>query len=508
MVDVCLIIEGAYPFVSGGVSSWLHALISNLPQFTFAVVHLSDKPDPDRKPKYKLPANVVEFQEVYLHDPNNLDAHRRKSLDDTQWQALNDFHHSLRADTQSDDPDFLTWLGRKDHRGITNHDFLYSQKGWELLTELYSQFAPDKSFVDYFWTFRITHIPLFALLEAKLPDARIYHPISVGFGGFLGALAKLRTGRPLILTEHGIYLREREIEIAQIEWIYVEKQQDFQLGRRMDFFQQWWLNMFRYMTRLTYDMADKLVTITRVNTRYQLRYGADPEKILVIPNGIDTSKLGKLQKSKGDLADKFVVGFVGRVVSIKDIKTFIRSIKIASASIPNIYAYIIGPTDEEPEYFEECQQLVKLLNIGSYIEFTGQAKIDQYFPLLDVMVLTSLSEGQPLVILEGNCAGIPVIATDVGACRELLTGTTSEDIALGPSGLITLVDSPSETAEALILLARDPELRQRMSDAGRKRVMRYYRQETLYEAYSTLYHHYCHTNITDMAPQAIGLPIN
>ena len=51
MNDVCLIVEGAYPFISGGVSSWLHALIRNLPDVTFALVHISDKPDPDRKPK-------------------------------------------------------------------------------------------------------------------------------------------------------------------------------------------------------------------------------------------------------------------------------------------------------------------------------------------------------------------------------------------------------------------------------------------------------------------------
>ncbi len=490
MVDVCLIVEGAYPFVSGGVSSWLHALITNLPQFTFAVVHLSDKPDPGRKPKYQLPANVVEFSEIFIHDVGSLGDHRKKTLDPVMWQKMGELHAALYTDVPFADADFYAWLGRADLQGVAKHDLLYSQKGWEFVSQLNAQFAADKSFIDYLWTFRYTHLPLFALLEARLPEAKVYHSISVGYGGFLGALAKLRTGRPLILTEHGIYIREREIEISQAEWIYIEKHENYQLGRRFDFFQQWWLNMFRYMTRLAYEQADKIITITGFNTRYQLRYGADPEKLQVIPNGIDTLKLSQAQRNIST-GGEFTVGLVGRVVPIKDIKTFIRAINVARTIIPNLRALVIGPTDEDPEYYVECQQLLDVLSVGDTITFTGQAKVEDYFPLLDVLVLTSLSEGQPLVILEAHCAGIPVVATDVGACRELLTGANAEDAALGSSGIITPADSPNETSNALIRLWRNQEMRQRMGAIGRERVSRYYRQESLYRAYYALYQQFC-----------------
>lgn len=489
MVDVCLIVEGAYPFITGGVSSWLHALISNLPQSTFAVVHLSDKPDPERKPKYTLPANVTDFREIFIHDVSDRQPRHPKPLPPEMWAHFREFHQALHQQQPYQHPDFQAFLSSDQHQGMTNNDILYSQAGWELIADLNGRFAPEKSFIDYFWTFRFTHLPIFALLEAEIPQARVYHAVSVGFGGYLGALAKLRTGRPLLLTEHGVYLREREIEIAQAEWIYSEKQQDFQLTRTLDFFQQWWLNMFRYMTKVAYEQADRIISITRFNTRYQLRYGADPDKLDVIPNGIDVAKLSRIQRSTTRL-DHFNVGLVGRVVPIKDIKTFIRAIKVASMTIPNIKGYIIGPTEEDEEYFAECQQIVDMLQVGQYIEFTGQANVAEYYAFLDVMVLTSLSEGQPLVILEGHCVGIPVVATDVGACRELLTGAEPDDAAIGPSGLLTPADSPSETANALIRLWRNPQMRAQMGQAGRERTLRYYRQETLYAAYDALYRHY------------------
>ncbi len=131
-----------------------------------------------------------------------------------------------------------------------------------------------------------------------------------------------------------------------------------------------------------------------------------------------------------------------------------------------------------------------LLDLGRQVHFTGPADVRLYYSKLDVVVLTSLSEGQPLVILEANCAKLPVIATDVGACSELLHGISPEDQALGASGLITPVASPDETAQAMIRLWRDEELRRRMGAAGQQRVRRFYAQEKLYRDYTALYRSY------------------
>lgn len=90
--------------------------------------------------------------------------------------------------------------------------------------------------------------------------------------------------------------------------------------------------------------------------------------------------------------------------------------------MPDAKLWIIGPTDEDEEYFEECKDLVENLDMEKYITFTGRVDVREYYSFLDLLLLTSISEGQPLSILEGLSSGIPFIATDVGNCCEILQG--------------------------------------------------------------------------------------
>ena len=104
-----------------------------------------------------------------------------------------------------------------------------------------------------------------------------------------------------------------------------------------------------------------------------------------------------------------------------------------------------------------------------------------------MVVLTSVSEAQPLVVLEANCAGIPVVASDVGACRELLEGNTEDDKALGVSGIVTRVVDPADTATGIIAILTNDELRKKMSLAGHKRVETFYRESDLNDKYLSVY---------------------
>ena len=98
---------------------------------------------------------------------------------------------------------------------------------------------------------------------------------------------------------------------------------------------------------------------------------------------------------------------------------------------------------------------------------------------MDVIVLTSISEAQPLVILEANICGVPCVATDVGACSELLYGRTAPDRALGSSGLITPIANPEATASAIIEILSDDGRRQRMGESGIARVRKFYDEQDL-----------------------------
>ena len=104
---------------------------------------------------------------------------------------------------------------------------------------------------------------------------------------------------------------------------------------------------------------------------------------------------------------------------------------------------MIGPSDEDPGYAARCRQLVARLGRTSNIRFVGpHAARRRSTATWIVVVLTSFSEGQPLVILEAYAWGVPVVATDVGACREMIEGRGEEDRRIGPSGFVTRVAAP------------------------------------------------------------------
>jgi glycosyltransferase involved in cell wall biosynthesis len=93
------------------------------------------------------------------------------------------------------------------------------------------------------------------------------------------------------------------------------------------------------------------------------------------------------------------------------------------------------------------------------------------------VALTSLSEAQPLVALEAMGAGVPVVSTAVGGCAETIAG----------AGLLTPARSPRATADALLRLADDRDLRERLGAAGRRRVALRHRPQDVHGAYRALY---------------------
>src|SRR5690606_11495290 len=118
---------------------------------------------------------------------------------------------------------------------------------------------------------------------------------------------------------------------------------------------------------------------------------------------------------------------------------------------------------------------------------TGKVNVLDYLGRIDVIVLRSISEGQPLVLLEAGAAGMPLVATDVGACREIILGRADESPQLGPGGVVTTLTSPKATAEGMLKLLGDPAFYASCSAAIRERVRRYYDKDDMLDAYGQLY---------------------
>jgi glycosyltransferase involved in cell wall biosynthesis len=98
--------------------------------------------------------------------------------------------------------------------------------------------------------------------------------------------------------------------------------------------------------------------------------------------------------------------------------------------------------------------------------------------------LTSISEAQPLSILEAMSCNIPIIATDVGACRELILGN---DDNLGQAGIIVPIMDNQKIFEAILYLSNNEKVRKYMGNNGAKRVSMFYNKEKLIEKYKMVY---------------------
>ncbi|MHB1285721.1 MAG: GT4 family glycosyltransferase PelF [Leptospirales bacterium] len=485
--DICLILEGTYPYVTGGVSIWTHRLITNLPELRFHLLCLV----PDERPRswaYPMPENVVGQTDITLSVlPEEVPAlpFQSQSTPKSLFHEIETFHHMLlKGDTSGFPKLYQRFDQEQDHKKLF-HDLLTSQESWKILQNLYTDQFHEESFIDFFWMWRTTHIPLFRVLSTPIPDAGIYHCLSTGYAGMLGVMGHLSNHRPLLLTEHGIYTRERRIEIALAEWIGGTTPEGGTIRPVNETVRGFWMRIFEQIGKIVYQHADPIITLFEGNRAIEIREGANPDKIQIIPNGIDLASLPRKQSKPP--GSPWTVALIGRVVPIKDIKTFIQAAHLVRDQEPSVKFIILGPTDHDPDYYAECLDLLRSLSLEETLSFTGSVNLSLYYPQIDILALTSLSEAQPLVIMEAGGAGIPVVASRVGACEELLIGRTDPDRALGPSGLLTSVGSPQETALSILRLIRDPDLASAMGNTGRRRMDLFYKESDVFDTYRKIY---------------------
>ncbi len=492
MLDVVFLCEGTYPFVPGGVSSWIHSLIAGMPDLQFGIVYLAPSANDALKLRYSIPSNVRDLVVVPLYDI----AFKPQASTPFQSQAWEEVTPFLRGVLKGEAVGFgkafrhLSPVGDREPT-LTVKELANSEAAWDLLTDAYRSSYPKASFNDFFWSWRYAFLPLFKLCLAEIPPARLYHTVTTGWSGLLACVAGRRHQRPFITTEHGLYVNERRIEISQADWIYVDAPRRGALEVGLGTFKELWINLFLALGKLCYQETDRIYTLFEGNLRKEIEFGAPEEKITIVPNGVDVDHFASNPAPAiPSNPAAFRVGLVGRVVPIKDIKTFIKSVRFMKEHIPGLEVYVLGPTDEDESYFAECETMCGALGLHDVIRFTGQVDVRSWYPALDVQVLTSISEGQPLVILEGFCSGLPVIASDVGACREIIEGREGEDRALGTAGSVTWVGNARQTAEAVIALYQNPEERRRMGQAGRERVGRFYRRDQMLTTYRSIYQSY------------------
>lgn len=463
-MKICLILEGCYPYINGGVSTWMHQYITEMPEHEFVLWVIGAKAEDRDRFVYKLPPNVSEVYQVFLDDALRV---KDSGIFNHRFTARE--NEALRRLMASDNPDWDLLFDMYQVRKINPMSYLKSESFLEILTETCQKDFPYIAFSDAFHAVRSRLLPVLYLMGSEIPKADCYHAICTGYGGMLASMAAYIHHKPLLLTEHGIYTREREEEIIRAKWV----------ART---FKPHWINFFYMLSDLIYTRAFRVTSLFTRAMYTQIEMGCAPEKCRVIENGISYERLCNIPLKEDDgIVD---IGAVVRLAPIKDIKTMIYAFFELSARKDNVRLHIMGGVDD-PEYADECYVLVKQLGLSDKIIFTGRVNIVEYFEKLDFTLLTSISEGQPLSVLESFAARRPCVTTDVGCCSELLNGNPSDH--LGKAGFIAPPMQRTKIADAMELLCDSRELRLKMGEIGQKRAYEHFRYEIMLTKYRDLY---------------------
>ena len=302
-------------------------------------------------------------------------------------------------------------------------------------------------------------------LRWATPEADLFHAVSNGLGRLPCIAAYFRQGTPFVVSEHGVYLRERLLAGANVDLAFPVR------ALLMGF--------VRELVSVAYRTASIIAPGNQYNRGWQVRLGADPDRIITTYNGVDPVGFppGPPEPEAPTLA------FVGRIDPLKDLETLIRAFALVRRKVPNARLRIFGATPKGNEaYRARCSSLAESLGVGQDLTWEGRVEdISEAYGSGSVVVLSSISEGFPYTVIEGMCSGRPIVATDVGGVSE----------AVGEAGIVVRPRDPQAFAEACVELLLDGDRRRELGGHARERVLSHFTLDAsvaaLRGAYSSAY---------------------
>ncbi|WP_245872144.1 GT4 family glycosyltransferase PelF, partial [Streptomyces alboverticillatus] len=283
-----------------------------------------------------------------------------------------------------------------------------------------------------------------------------------GLATLPGLVAHHRHGTPFLLTEHGIYLRERYLGFRAEPYRWPVK--------------ALMLGLFRMLAVESYRTAALVTPGNRYNRRWEEHGGTPSDRIRTVYNGVDPAAF----PPAGPEPEVPTLSWAGRVDPIKGLETLIRAFALVRAEIPDARLRLFGGTPRGGEgYRTACENLAAELGVGDAVTFEGRVEdIRDAYAAGNVVMLSSISEGFPFTLIEAMSCGRATVSTDVGGVRE----------AVGDSGLVVPPRDAPSMARAALTLLRDPGLRARMGEAARLRVIEQFTLRQTISAFRDIYH--------------------
>lgn len=474
-MKIVMLNEGTYPYYKGGVSTWAHVLISGLKEFDFVAVALTTKTL--LKTRYPNPPNLRYVMNIPLWGTECLGEHLREFTvrrliklsaqtreDDVKEDFVPYFRTFLReAKMGGRDPEAIGEALANMHKFLLNHSFrkvFRSAHVWKaFLDEMIEDELYSNMRISYM--LKLSHVirHLLRILAYDYPEATLYHSSASGLCGLIGVIKKVESETPYIVTEHGVYFRERLLDV------YSELNPPEKIL---------WLNLFRAIALVNYYYADRILPVCEFNVMWETEFGIPRRKVEVIYNGVDVDRFKPM-----DVEVKGVrpIVVMSRIEKLKDILNVIEAMEYISKEAPEIKCEIYGPIVDE-KYFNACLRRAYQLKVLDKISFMGSTdKPEIAYNRAEVVIQPSLSEGFPFTVIEAMSCGKPVVATNVGGIKE----------AIADTGIVVPPRSPRDLADAVLRLHGDEDLRKKLGDRARERVLKLFSRRRFIEEYRRLY---------------------
>ncbi|NOX16584.1 MAG: DUF3492 domain-containing protein [Epsilonproteobacteria bacterium] len=472
--------EGTYPYVTGGVSTWADILMHELRNIDFILIPI--QMHPYVKLKFDIPPNVADIINVPLWGTEEPIEYIRQIEFSKIYEAK--VKTQMEHNTQRLKPIILLILDhifrKKDDLDAVG-DAIYEFYEYFHIYDYYETFRSEEIWkiyrnyiLDHYKNIKEDIPTVFDMVEGlrylyrffisllpKLPEAPIYHSSAAAFCGLSCIVAKKKFNSKFLLTEHGVYIREQYLSASRNQMPIRTK--EFMMG------------LITLVSKLNFHFADIISPVCNYNSRWEIQWGVKKEKIHTIHNGIDTLKFRHINIEKKE--DRAIVVMVARIDPLKDIETFIKTAEIVSKKIPNVLFKLYGPIVDK-KYFHYCQKLVNELNIEKNFIFAGSTNSPQNaYNEGDVVMLTSISEAFPFVVIEAMACEKVVISSDVGGTKEVLDGY----------GYVIKPKDYQEFADKVIYILNNPDIAKEMGIEAREFILNGFTVEDMVENYSFIY---------------------
>jgi len=486
VLSVLLTTEGTYPYASGGVSTWCDALLRNTPDIRYTLLPIMM--NPHMEARFDPPVNVQSVINVPLwgtEEPSEFDVggsfvdlyeRKRRTTDEAvEREFVPLLQAFLDAIHGGDDPAAFGRILVQLEDYFTQYDYsgtFKSRPVWIAFTRAMQAFATraaaslapslrdaqQPSLFDLTeclrWLYRFLTV-----LNVRVPEVSVTHSTAAAFCGIPCITAKVRRGTPMIVTEHGVYLREQNLFLSRF--------------KRLFFCKQFLLNLITAVSRANFHHADVVAPVCHYNTRWELAHGTPQHKIRVIYNGVDPDVFSPAPSR--ERAPHVIAA--ARIDPLKDVETFLRVAARVRETHPRVQFTIFGVVADKP-YYELCLALRRELRLEETVTMGAPADdVVAAYRDADVVLLTSISEAFPYTVIEAMSCERAVVASDVGGVGE----------ALEECGLLVRPRDVDGFANAVRQLLDDVPLRVRLGKRARARVLEEFRLDGSIAAYLDLY---------------------